>query len=189
MPRVAFPVLVLAAAACSHSGAYVMVPATPGTQTQRTQAAGRAPNTSDGSPLSCSQSWRLEDVTDPAVQILVSCASDVRREHVQGGAMARSLDPALAAAHDSVCACAKRLPLPSSVGLQITSVPEEGRARVATTQDDAETPEAASEVAAFTRCVGAFETSFAPFAGRACPEGKTTYIYVFEVELAPSSSQ
>jgi hypothetical protein len=134
-----------------------------------------------GEPASCSQSWRLEDVTEPGVQVIVACAADVRREHVQGS-MVRALDPGLAAAHDRVCACAARIAVPTAVSLQVTAVPEDGRARVEATEPDPATD--GEEAPGFAGCVGAFDATFDKFSAGACEGGKTTYIYVLDVELA-----
>jgi hypothetical protein len=134
-------------------------------------------------PESCSQSWRLEDVVEPSVQVLVECAADVRRERVQAGPMARALDPGLAMAHDRVCACAERLAVPVSVGLKVTAVPDDGRAWVETTDPDTSTE--GDEAPGFAACVGTFDATFEKFAAGACEGGgKTKYIYVLDVELS-----
>ena len=95
--------------------------------------------------------------------------------------MVRALDPGLAAAHDRVCACAGRLAVPVAVSLEVTSVPEDGLARVRATEPDAADGD---EARAFAGCVGEFEARFAKFAAGGCDSGKTTYIYVLDVELS-----
>src|SRR5580692_9527469 len=97
--RFAFAPVAMAAVACAGASTPAFVSAPSGPASTPGATSMRAVPGSSG-PESCSQSWRLEDVVEPSVQVLVECAADVRRERVQAGPMARALDPGLAMAHD-----------------------------------------------------------------------------------------
>jgi hypothetical protein len=177
--------LALALVACGAptGGAYVNAPSGSGSASAA-EAAGTAGARSDGqrSPVACRQSWELEDVPAGDARVLVVCGNDVRREPIVVGAMSRALDPGLESAHERVCTCASRMAAPQFVDLVVTAVPEEGRARVETSEPEGELdPGVASTFAA---CVGKIAASFTAFAGGACPDGgKTTFVYSFDIEL------
>lgn len=119
--------------------------------------------------------------------MLVVCGTDVRREPVADGPMARALDPALAVARERVCGCAARLTAPHVVDLVVTAVPGEGRARFEPGEiDTALDAEDAATARAFASCVGAASTSFAPFAAEVCgapPAPAPTFVYSLDVEV------
>ncbi len=133
-------------------------------------------------PAACGQSWALEDAAGSSAQILVVCGNDVRREPVDGGPMARALDPALQAAHERVCSCAGRVRAPAFVDLVITASPSDGHSRVEPSEPDASLdPDVAP---GFLACVGSFPVAFPKFAVDACDgHGATTYVYSLSVEL------
>jgi len=177
--------LALGLVACGvpAGGAYVSAPSSGAAGGATAEAAGNSGAQSDGPryPPACRQSWALEDVPAGDARVLVVCGNDVRREPIVVGAMSRALDPGLESAHERVCACASRMAAPQFVDLVVTAVPDDGRGGVETSEPEGELdPGVAS---AFASCVGKIATSFPRFAGGACPDGKTTFVYSFDIDL------
>lgn len=172
----------LVACGAPAGGGYVSAPSGPTGSPSVAPAAAGVQGETPHSPAACRQSWALEDVPAGDARVLVVCGNDVRREPIVVGAMSRAIDPGLESAHQRVCTCASRMATPPFVDLVVTAVPDEGRAGVETSDPEGEVdPGVAS---AFAACVGKIASSFAPFAGGACPSGeKTTFVYSFDVEL------
>ncbi len=171
-------VLPLVVACGARSGPVVSAPAAT-TSARAPASAAAAP--SEG-PAACGQSWALEDAAGSSAQILVVCGNDVRREPVDGGPMARALDPALQVAQQRVCSCAGRVRVPAFVDLVITASPSDGHASVEPSEPDASLdPDVAP---GFLACIGSFPVAFPKFAVDACDgHGMATYVYSLNVEL------
>jgi hypothetical protein len=96
--------------------------------------------------------------------------------------MTRAIDPALEPARQRVCSCAARLPPPAFVDLVVTSMPDEGRARVEASEPDEELD--AETAAAFVACVGTLSTTITRSHADTCGAERATFVYPLRVDLA-----
>jgi hypothetical protein len=172
----ALPLVAAVACAAPSAGPVVVAPSG-----NARPPAPSAPPAGSEALTACALPWTLEDVAGGPGRVVVVCGSDVRRQAVESGPMTRAIDPALEPARQRVCSCAARLPLPAFVDLVVTSVPDEGHARVEASEPDEELD--ADVAAAFVACVGTLSTTFASSHADTCGAEKATYVYPLRVDL------
>lgn len=134
-----------------------------------------------GKLTACARPWTLEDVEGGQGRVVVVCDSEVRREDLEPGAMARAIEPILEPARQRVCACASRMPVPAFVDLVVTSLPDEGRASVEVGELDDELDHELAT--AFMACVGKLTTAVPRAHLPTCGPAKATLKYPLRVDL------
>lgn len=167
------------ACATPGQGPVVLAPSVEGSA-----PASRPPAPPVGGKLTaCALPWTLEDVEGGQGRVVVVCDSEVRREDLEPGAMARAIEPILEPARQRVCACAARMPVPAFVDLVVTSLPDEGRASVEVGELDDELDRELAT--AFMACVGKLTTSVPRAHLSTCGPAKATLKYPLRVDLVP----
>jgi hypothetical protein len=131
----------------------------------------------------CALPWTLDGMEGGQGRVVVICGSDVRRQDIEPGVMARAIEPILEPARLRVCACAAQLAVPAFVDLVVTSVPDDGRASVEEGELDDELDH--DVATAFMACVGKLTTAVPRAHLDACGPGKATLKYPLRVDLAP----
>jgi hypothetical protein len=179
----AFRVLALLfCAACASPGAGPVVLA-PSAEPAAT-GAPRPPAPPAGAKLTaCTLPWTLEDMQGDRGKVIVTCGTDVNREDLGPGPLARAIEPVLEPGRQRVCACAMRMPVPAFVDLVVTSSPDEGRASLEVGELDDELDH--DVATAFKACVGQLTTAVPRTHIDACQAPKAILTYPLRVDLAP----
>ena len=130
----------------------------------------------------CALPWTTADVEEGRARAVVVCGTDVHRQDIEPGPIARAIDPALEPARQRVCACAGQMPAPAFVDLEVTVMPDEGRAFIKAAEPDEELD--ADLATAFAACIGTVKATLARSHVDACGAGKAVLVYPFRVDLA-----
>jgi hypothetical protein len=130
----------------------------------------------------CALPWTTADIEEGRARVVVVCGSDVRRQDIEPGPVARAIDPALEPARERVCACASRMPAPAFVDIEVTVVPDDGQASIKAAEPDDELD--ADQANAFAACIGTVKATIARSHTDACGPEKAILVYPLRVDLA-----
>lgn len=172
--------LLCGACATPGAGPVVLAPSAEAGPTATSRPAAPPP----GAKLTaCALPWTLEDMQSNRGKVIVTCGTDVNREDLVPGPLARAIEPMLEPGRQRVCACATRMPAPAFVDLVVTSSPDEGRASLEVGELDDELDH--DVATAFKACVGQLTGAVPRAHVDACAAPKAILTYPLRVDLAP----